>query len=306
MVVPSFNRAHILHLTLPTYLQPEVGELILVDDCSTDNTREVVGRLIEQYPRIKYLRNEENSKQCFSKNRGIEAAQFPFIYFGDDDSILAQGSIARLLDTHQRYGAHVVGAKSLYMTNEEQWADPEAFIRKFDVFTDDVERIVTLSPLRTDFSLSVREPVEVPFTHACMLADTATARAIMFDTAFKGNAYREETDFGIRVELSGRKLLYDSQAVQVNLPASMVRGGGSHTRSSREWYRSTIENNDYFLDKNYAAMQAKWNLSCTIEEMRRMFAREMAARWRQEHRWDLLRKLGLYEPLRRLKRSLRL
>lgn len=54
VVVPSYNRAHLLELTLPSYIQSGVGELIVVDDCSSDNTAETVQRLKERYPQIVY------------------------------------------------------------------------------------------------------------------------------------------------------------------------------------------------------------------------------------------------------------
>jgi len=44
VVLPSFNRARLLPITIPTYFQEDVSEVILVDDCSSDNTAEVVIR----------------------------------------------------------------------------------------------------------------------------------------------------------------------------------------------------------------------------------------------------------------------
>lgn len=96
VVIPSYNRGHFFAQTLPTYLQENVRELILVDDCSTDNTPQVVKELQRQYPQIKYLRNERNLKQTVSKNRGMELAKGDYIYFGDDDSFLLPGTIHAL------------------------------------------------------------------------------------------------------------------------------------------------------------------------------------------------------------------
>lgn len=45
VVIPSYNRAKILPKTIPTYLQPDVNELIIIDDCSSDNTEQVVKKL---------------------------------------------------------------------------------------------------------------------------------------------------------------------------------------------------------------------------------------------------------------------
>ena len=82
VVIPSYNRGYILERTIPSYLQPEVRELILVDDASTDDTWEVVMRLQKKYPIIHYIRQEYNTKQPEATNAGIAAASSKYIYFG--------------------------------------------------------------------------------------------------------------------------------------------------------------------------------------------------------------------------------
>ena len=58
-------------------------EAILVDDGSTDNTKEI----LEQFgdDRIKYLRLEENVGQSAARNVGIKQASYNFIAFADSD-----------------------------------------------------------------------------------------------------------------------------------------------------------------------------------------------------------------------------
>ena len=58
VVLPSFNRARLLPITIPTYFQEDVSEVILVDDCSSDNTAEVVKELQTRFPTLRYFRNE--------------------------------------------------------------------------------------------------------------------------------------------------------------------------------------------------------------------------------------------------------
>ncbi len=103
VIVPTYKRAHLLSLTLPTYLQPETSELIVVDDCSPDKTREVVESLAADDPRIRYIRTDANRKQPHAKNLGISNARGEYLYFGDDDSVLLPGSLERLITTlHDR------------------------------------------------------------------------------------------------------------------------------------------------------------------------------------------------------------
>ena len=118
VVVPSYNRAHLLKRTLPTYInQEDVIELILVDDCSTDDTEKVVKELQNEYPQIRYFRNQKNSKQPYSNNVGILNAVGDYIYFGDDDSILMPDSIHYLKETILKYNVQICGAKALFFAD---------------------------------------------------------------------------------------------------------------------------------------------------------------------------------------------
>lgn len=67
VIIPSYNRAHLLEKTVPTYMQEGVKEIILVDDCSKDNTPEVVRKLQQQMPQLKYIRQSRNMRQPVAK-----------------------------------------------------------------------------------------------------------------------------------------------------------------------------------------------------------------------------------------------
>ncbi|HAH0534010.1 TPA: glycosyltransferase family 2 protein, partial [Escherichia coli] len=86
IIIPSYNRAHILKEVIPSYFQDETLEVIVINDGSTDNTNSVLAELKEKYSQLVILENETNKKQMYSKNRGIEIAKGKYIFFGDDDS----------------------------------------------------------------------------------------------------------------------------------------------------------------------------------------------------------------------------
>jgi glycosyltransferase involved in cell wall biosynthesis len=167
VIIPSYNRAHLLEKTLPAYLQDDVLELILVDDCSGDSTTEVVNGLMRKYPQIRYIRNEKNSKQCFSKNRGIASARGEYIYFGDDDSIITPDTIHILLETLQRHNADCVGARALYCGNYVKPAEYGAYIRwRTAELTGTTENVSDIERMRFRFDLNCREPCLPACLHA--------------------------------------------------------------------------------------------------------------------------------------------
>ncbi|WP_139818910.1 glycosyltransferase family 2 protein, partial [Salmonella enterica] len=96
IIIPSYNRAHLLWEIIPSYFQEEVLEVIVINDCSTDNTEKVLLEIKEKYPDLIILVNDRNLKQMSSKNKGIEVAKGKYIFFGDDDSFLMPGAIKQL------------------------------------------------------------------------------------------------------------------------------------------------------------------------------------------------------------------
>ena len=270
VVVPSFNRGHLLARTLPTYLQDDVGELILVDDCSSDDTQKVVAELQKTYPQIKYLRNEKNSKQTYSKNRGIMEAKGEFIYFGDDDSLLLSNSISLLLAALEKENADFAGARALYMgnycpTDEQSILAYEKWQRDKNVISPD--KVARILPFESHFNAWTNRRAETPYLPACLLCKQAGAKQILFDTNYTGCAYREETDFCLRAVFAGMKLVYEPNAVQINLPQKLVRSTGAHTGGRDKWLKSALDCNSYFFDKNWERIVEYFSLAISKEEM---------------------------------------
>ncbi|EGO62250.1 glycosyltransferase family 2 protein [Acetonema longum] len=270
VVIPTYNRAHLLERTVPSYIQPGVGEVILVDDASTDYTSEIVGKLQERYPLIRYIRLPQNQRQMYAKNRGIDAARYPLIYFGDDDSFIIPGSIQRLVDVIKTQYADIAGAKALYMNSLDDLTNIEQFIRNYDHKANDTQEIADLVNLQFNFTLSTEFPVEVPVTPACFLIKKEWAQKVLFDENYKINAYREETDFLVRAYLNEAKIFYEPKAIQINLPRTLATGG-AHAKGKLIWYLACIYNNWYFLKKNYFALSQKCALPHNVYAMQWMF-----------------------------------
>jgi glycosyltransferase involved in cell wall biosynthesis len=270
VVIPSFNRAHLLKRTIPSYVQPSVGEIIIVDDASTDDTTSVIRELQKQYPLIRYIRLAENHRQMYAKNKGIENACYPFIYFGDDDSFITDDSIPLLLNEAKERNADIVGAKALYMQTDADLKDVSGFIRSFDHVASSSTDIANLSTLKFNFTLSADHVIETPVTQACFLIRTELAREILFDEKYLFNAYREETDFLIRANLAGARIFYQPKAIQINLPRSLA-SGGAHSGGKVLWLLACVYNNWYFLRKNYPMVRKKYRISRSIFELQCMF-----------------------------------
>ena len=85
VVITTYNRAALLPRAIRSVLAQtyESYELIVVDDCSTDDTPEVVQRFADS--RIHAVRQAENRGQSAAVNTGIRLARGEYIAFLDDD-----------------------------------------------------------------------------------------------------------------------------------------------------------------------------------------------------------------------------
>lgn len=86
VIVPSYNSAKYLADTIQSIIDQtyQNWELILVDDGSTDNTKEIVTAFED--PRVKYI-HTENRGNYFARNLGLEHAKSEFIAFLDADDV---------------------------------------------------------------------------------------------------------------------------------------------------------------------------------------------------------------------------
>lgn len=85
VIIPTHNREKTIERSIRSVLAQTypVDEIIIVDDCSTDNTEEVVSAIDDE--RIKYIKNDVNKGAAGARNVGIENASFDIIAFQDSD-----------------------------------------------------------------------------------------------------------------------------------------------------------------------------------------------------------------------------
>jgi GT2 family glycosyltransferase len=106
VITSTFNRANYF---LPRCIESiknqtfKEFEHIVVDDCSTDNTKEVVKKLNYPYNKIRLFKTEKNSgSDTKPKNLGISKAKGEFILHLDDDVVLRKDALEKLYEEIQK------------------------------------------------------------------------------------------------------------------------------------------------------------------------------------------------------------
>lgn len=109
IIVPNYNHAAYLDRRIGSVLNQTYRdtEVLLLDDASTDNSREIITRY-ESDPRVRVILNETNSGSVFEQwNRGMHEAQGEFIWIAESDDcadIRLVETLVGKLDEHPSAG----------------------------------------------------------------------------------------------------------------------------------------------------------------------------------------------------------
>ncbi len=86
IIIPTYNRAAILKETCRSVLRQSCGdfEILIIDDGSSDDTRQVIERIAD--PRVRYF-FKENGGQSSARNKGLAEANGEYVAFLDADDL---------------------------------------------------------------------------------------------------------------------------------------------------------------------------------------------------------------------------
>ncbi len=95
VVIPTYDRAAFIEATLESVLGQTYQhyEIIVVDDCSTDNTEETLQPYVRA-GQVRYLKNKQQSERAQTRNTGLTAAAGDFATFLDSDDFMYPSNLA--------------------------------------------------------------------------------------------------------------------------------------------------------------------------------------------------------------------
>ena len=101
IVLPTYNGSKFLARSIESILHQTESdfELIIVNDCSTDNTLEIASNYAQQDHRITVITNEKNKKLPASLNVGFEKAKGKYLTWTSDDNYYLSNAVKTMADT---------------------------------------------------------------------------------------------------------------------------------------------------------------------------------------------------------------
>ena len=127
VVLPVHNRENLVRRAIDSVLAQTMPdfELLVIDDCSTDATAEVVEGYCANDPRVKLFHNETNLGPAGARNRGIDLARSDYIAFQDSDDRWFPEKLARQLEALERDpDKHACICGALYFAQEQCYYIP--------------------------------------------------------------------------------------------------------------------------------------------------------------------------------------
>ena len=105
IVMPAYNCEHFIGIALDSVINQiyQNWELLVVDDCSTDNTSQVVKEYIKKDNRVKYHKLDQNSGAAVARNKAIDLATGKYIAFLDSDDVWFPEKLTKQIGYMEEY-----------------------------------------------------------------------------------------------------------------------------------------------------------------------------------------------------------
>jgi glycosyltransferase involved in cell wall biosynthesis len=238
-IINTYNRSTLLTENLQNMkVLGKKVEMVIVDDCSNDNTFSEVKDFIEKNPdlRIKYIRNKINQGYAKSMNIGIQSSLNDFVFILNDDVFLVDPvNFVGYMEEDLKKASIV--ATRLNMENPFSFGH---IVRSFfysipATFAGEI------------YNYNNRKRRYVKFGNNGLGFNKRELRILFDDKNFAGNFFRIESDFQARARFLGFKILYDPRLLILDKWHST---GGLRQESRKKFLYWCIFNHLIFLRKN--------------------------------------------------------
>lgn len=137
IIIPVYNKEDFLKDSILSILEQNYDnfELICVDDCSTDNSLNILNNLSKNQDNIKIIRNKENLGSGKTRNIGIKNSKGKYLLFIDaDDFIVDKSSFKQLIENAEKYDVSMVSSNLDYLTEENSILSENKYLRNITKF----------------------------------------------------------------------------------------------------------------------------------------------------------------------------
>jgi len=165
IAIPTYNRPVFLReslrsATLQTY--PNL-EILVCDNCSTDDTREVVKSFGDS--RIRYVKNSSNIGAQANFALAVESGRGQYFSWLQDDDLIVSDFAERAVEVMQLHDAHTYLGTAIYSPTVQSLHEPQLYCPPIamDWISGDVQRVSAATMLHLSLVASVAIPPVIAF-----------------------------------------------------------------------------------------------------------------------------------------------
>lgn len=152
-------------------------EILLIDDCSPDNSLAVCKQLQETYTQVKVLCNEQNMGVSETRNRGLAEMTGTYLMFVDSDDWVEPDYVETFVNAYQQFGADMTVCG--YINHDEVQNNATDYFGWKDV------QGMELRPLRSSLNDLLQERLLQQIWNKFFLASIIKDNALRFDPSIK-------------------------------------------------------------------------------------------------------------------------
>jgi glycosyltransferase involved in cell wall biosynthesis len=250
IILPTYNRAPILGVCIESVLNQSYTswELLISDDCSTDNTVEVIKDYMVRDTRIIGTTHEHNLGLPRNRNTALSAAKGQLVFFIEDDLVLHQDCLEKLVSAYNSFNTQNIVIVPRLIENTDP--DPEAVRRNVPFYVDKFT-----GEIFNNYGLDPGSVLEVDMGHACCLYPRSQLQVMggYEEEAYIGTYCREESDLNMRLINRGFKFYFQPAAVADH---NRVSTGGCRLSGRLRQTYYYARNHIVFLLRNFGIKSA--------------------------------------------------
>jgi GT2 family glycosyltransferase len=244
LIIPNRNGAGTIGQCLESISLNAEGqvEVIVVDDCSTDRSVEI----IERFP-VRLIKLERHVGASHARNIGAGNSNGAVLFFIDADCLLQKDTLSNVRRAMEKHGAGAV----LGGTYARESQDPGFFNFFQSIFVN-------------YFETKRAEDPDYIAAHAFLVAPEVFRKSGGFPEDFL--PILEDVEFSHRLRRAGYRLIMEP-AIQVKHIFNFTLGRSlrNAVRKTRYWVRYSLANRDLFADSGTASRELKMNVaSCFL------------------------------------------
>lgn len=173
VIIPVYNAEKTLRKCVESlhYGDERNIEIILIDDCSKDNSWDLCVTLSKEFLNVRCYQNEKNSGVSYTRNHGLEVATAPYVLFVDSDDWVSSRYASKLLASAEAYPDSLVLCGLRFLENVSGYqqtylwdnSSRSTVIVPQSQFCDLVSKVLIQSPCNKAFHRSIIEKYALRF-----------------------------------------------------------------------------------------------------------------------------------------------